>query len=466
MLFPSLTFIFVFLPIVLALYFAAFRKSRQAQNIVLLGSSLFFYAWGEPRFVFVMLLCIASNWFFALRIAAQKPKSRNAKRYVALALVFDISVLFVAKYLTFTSLAIGQMTGIDLPDPGIELPIGISFFTFQAISYVIDVYRGEKAQQSILNVAFYISFFPQLIAGPIIRYDTFASQIEGRKESVRKFATGIQRFTVGLAKKVLLANTLGLIADRAFAEGEGCILLLWLGLIAYTLQIYYDFSGYSDMALGLGKMFGFDFPENFNYPYVSKSISEFWRRWHISLGTWFRDYVYIPLGGSRVSSRLRLLVNLFIVWSLTGLWHGANWTFVVWGLLYFVLLSLEKLWPHFSKMLARFPAVGSVYTLFFVMMGWVLFRADDIGSALTYYNGLFFGEVLYDQTTLVLLQENAVFIFAAILLSTPVLQKIVARFPYKQAVSWIETAGLAILFVVSVSYIVKGFYNPFIYFNF
>ena len=283
-----------------------------------------------------------------------------------------------------------EWEGFGFDVPFIPLPIGISFFTFQAMSYVIDVYRGEPVQRSVLNVAFYISFFPQLVAGPIVRYTTFADQIKDRKESWQKFSSGIQRFVVGLGKKVLLANTCGLIADRAFESvGDASAMLLWLGLVAYTLQIYYDFSGYSDMAIGLGRMFGFEFPENFNYPYVSKSISEFWRRWHISLGTWFRDYVYFPLGGSRVATRRRLVFNLFVVWSLTGIWHGANWTFFAWGLLYFVLIAVEKVWRGFGGSLARSRVFGHAYTMFFVMMGWVVFRADGMSQALAYYAGLF-----------------------------------------------------------------------------
>ena len=344
MLFSSSTFLFAFLPIVIFIYYVFLRNHRNLQNIFLLIASLIFYAWGEVAFVFVMMLSIIANYFFGLFVS--RAKNTNKKKLpLVLSIVFNLSILFVFKYLVFTLTNINALFGANLAIPNIALPIGISFFTFQAMSYVIDVYRGEEAQKSILNVGLYISFFPQLIAGPIVRYKTVAYQILHRKESFDDFSSGVCRFIIGMGKKVLLANSLAVVADAAF-DGDianTSASFAWLGAIAYTMQIFFDFSGYSDMAIGLGKMFGFKFLENFDYPYISGSITEFWRRWHISLGSWFRDYVYFPLGGSRVKSKGRLIFNLFVVWLLTGIWHGANWTFIIWGLMYFVLLVIEKL---------------------------------------------------------------------------------------------------------------------------
>ena len=383
MLFSSTIFVFLFLPMVLIFYYGIFRNSRKLKNIFLLLASLFFYAWGEPTFVLVMIMSIICNYYFGLQVDKYKNNTKKAKSIIVIMLIFNLTIMFIFKYLMFTLTNIKYLTGLNFNIPNIALQIGISFFTFQAISYVIDVYRGNgKVQKNPLNVGLYISFFPQLIAGPIIRYETIAEQIENRHENFEDFSKGTCRFIIGLGKKMLLANTLALVADYAFSvkSGELSVVMAWLGALAYTFQIFFDFSGYSDMAIGLGLMFGFKFLENFNYPYISKSISEFWRRWHISLGTWFRDYVYFPLGGSRVSSKKRLVFNLFVVWSLTGLWHGANWTFIVWGLMYFVLITLEKL-TKFDRKLGWF---GHVYTMLFVILGWVLFRADNISYGIGY----------------------------------------------------------------------------------
>ena len=344
MLFSSSVFLFLFLPLVLIIYYLALRRWRQGQNVFLLLASLGFYAWGEPWFVLVMIASILANYGFGLWVDACKRAGRSCRAPIVAAVTANLGILFVFKYLTFT-LGILNSLGAHFVIPGIELPIGISFFTFQALSYVLDVHRGRgQVQKSPLKVGLYISFFPQLIAGPIVKYETVADQIDNRQESWADFSAGCARFIAGLGKKVLIANQVAVVADRAFNLGNGELSasFAWLGAICYTLQIYYDFSGYSDMAIGLGKMFGFHFLENFNYPYISKSITEFWRRWHISLSACFRDYVYFPLGGSRVSSKWKHIRNLFVVWLLTGVWHGANWTFIVWGLLYFVLLVLEK----------------------------------------------------------------------------------------------------------------------------
>ncbi|MBR2789403.1 MAG: MBOAT family protein, partial [Eggerthellaceae bacterium] len=328
MLFSSTTFIYLFLPTVVLLYYAVFRKSRLLQNLLLFIASLFFYAWGEPTFVFVMMASIVINWLFGLLIDRNRRAATRAKALLGVDIAFNLSLLFVFKYLTFTGSLVLACIGVDLGIPDIALPIGISFFTFQAMSYVIDVYRQKgEVQTNLLYVGLYISFFPQLIAGPIVRYETIAHEIKNRVETRDDFFDGFARFVMGLAKKVLLANCFAVLADAAFnavhAGDTVSVLFGWLGAIAYAFQIFFDFSGYSDMAIGMGRMFGFHFLENFNYPYISTSITEFWRRWHISLGTWFRDYLYIPLGGSRCSRR-RNIFNLFVVWSLTGLWHGAN----------------------------------------------------------------------------------------------------------------------------------------------
>lgn len=354
--------------------------------------------------------------------------------------------------------------------PKITLPIGISFFTFQAISYVVDVYRGHgAAQENPVNIGLYIAFFPQLIAGPIVRYETVANQMLHRKESFDKFSQGVCRFIIGMAKKMILANQMGRLADIAFGMKNTSLstAMAWMGALAYTFQILFDFSGYSDMAIGLGKMFGFDFLENFDYPYISKSITEFWRRWHISLGTWFRDYLYIPLGGNRVKTKARLIFNLFVVWLCTGLWHGANWTFIAWGLLYFILLTFEKLTGIAQK--ENLCLLRHLYTMFFVVMGWVLFRSDTISGAVSYGKTMFFGGAagIADNNAYYYFCEYAVTFALCILAALPV-KKLFGKLPEKTLV-WVERFSAVwyiALFVLSLSYMAKSSYNPFIYFNF
>ena len=408
MLFSSSVFLFLFLPAVLLVYYLPLRRWREGQNVFLLLASLFFYAWGEPWFVLVMIASILANYGFGLWVAHAQGRGRSGRPAVVCAVVLNLGLLFVFKYLMFT-LGILNRLGAAFVIPVIELPIGISFFTFQALSYVLDVQRGRgQAQRSPLKVGLYVSLFPQLIAGPIVKYETVAEQIDGRRETWADFSAGCTRFIAGLGKKVLIANQLALVADWAFLlEGAGDLTaaFAWLGSICYTFQIYYDFSGYSDMAIGLGKMFGFHFLENFNYPYISTSVTEFWRRWHISLSTWFRDYVYFPLGGSRVESRSRHIRNLFVVWLLTGIWHGANWTFVAWGLFYFVLLVLEKYaglgrgWPGWCRWL---------FTFLMVNFAWVLFRADSLLAAAHYLQAMFgltgviFGQSVTDYAAVIL----------------------------------------------------------------
>jgi len=470
MLFPSTPFLFLFLPTTLLIYYVFLRRNFKLKNIFLLVASLFFYAWGEPRFVFVMILSIAANYGFGRLV----DKNRR-KLWLALMLCFNLGILFIFKYLLFTISNMNAFWGFALPMPDIVLPIGISFFTFQAISYVLDVYRGRVVvQKNPLYVGLYIAFFPQLIAGPIVRYATIADQIETRRENFADFSSGVCRFIVGLSKKVLIANNLAIVADKAFntPSSELSMAMAWLGVISYTLQIYFDFSGYSDMAIGLGRMFGFHFEENFNYPYIAKSVSEFWRRWHISLGTWFRDYLYFPLGGSRVKSRGRLAFNLFVVWFLTGFWHGANWTFVCWGLLYFVFITVEKL-GRFDKAASRYNWLKHIYVLFVVMMGWVLFRAADIKAATAYFKTLFHlnQNQVFNDMFILYFRENIFFYAAGILFAMPFASWLAAKgknlAPALQNVcDFLRPVLYFALFFLALSFIVKDAYNPFIYFNF
>lgn len=464
MVFSTNTFLFLFLPAVLIAYYIPFvRKRRKLSNFILTAASIFFYAWGEPVYVLLMLFSILMNWAFGL-IVSKNSGTKKAKIAVALSAVINISILFVFKYLTFILKNFNLIFNKNIDTLEIALPIGISFFTFQAMSYVIDVYRGRgSAQKNPLNVALYISFFPQLIAGPIVRYETVAEEIMNRRETFDDFSSGAYRFAVGLCKKVILANNLAAVADLAFANEKPSVVMAWTGAIAYTLQIYFDFSGYSEMAIGLGRMFGFHFLENFNYPYISKSITDFWRRWHMSLGTWFRDYVYIPLGGSRVDTKTRLVFNLFVTWALTGIWHGANWTFLVWGLLYFVLLTIEKL----TKFHEKIGGFGHIYTMLFVILGWVLFRADSISAAVSYMGAMFglTSNGLCDDLILTYLSYNKVYFIFGILACFPI-QKLIKPKISEKLYNVLSVIVLAALFVISISFMVKGSYNPFIYFNF
>jgi alginate O-acetyltransferase complex protein AlgI len=468
MLFSSSIFLFLFLPFVLLVNFVL-RRSRPWQNVFLLLASLLFYAWGEPWFVLVMLGSILLNFLLGLGIDRFRDRGHRAKLLVGLAVVVNMGLIFVFKYLNFIIREANAHLGLNLVQTHIVLPIGISFFTFQALSYVIDVYRRHgKAQTNPANVALYVALFPQLIAGPIVRYETVADQIENRVESVDHVFAGIMRFIQGLAKKVLLANTLAVVADRAFDSQPAAlsVAMAWLGVLAYTFQIYFDFSGYSDMAIGLGKMMGFHFLENFNVPYISRSITEFWRRWHISLGTWFRDYLYIPLGGNRVS-RPRVFLNLFVVWLLTGIWHGANWTFIVWGLYYFVFIAMEKALGVNDRSPA-FPWARHAYTLIVVCLGWVLFRSPNIRHACQYLT-VMAGRTprgLIDADAVFYLRENVYFFICAAICSTPCGKWFSGlRLPYFVRVG-MRILLAAFLLLASLSYVVKSGYNPFIYFNF
>lgn len=482
MLFSSNVFIFIFLPGVLFVYYALLRKSRRLQNAFLCLASLFFYAWGEPKFVLVMLLSITVNWLFGILTGRSRERGdkKAAKIFVVLDVIFNLTIIFIFKYLMFAVTNINALTGSSFAVPEIALPIGISFFTFQSMSYVIDVYRGRgEYQKNIINVGLYISFFPQLIAGPIVRYETIAAEIMGRKENLDDFTEGCRRFIIGLAKKVIIANNVAMVADQAFDMLKGASFygaeglsfsMAWLGIIAYTLQIFFDFSGYSDMAIGLGRMFGFHFLENFNYPYISLSVTEFWRRWHISLGTWFRDYLYIPLGGNRTKTKARHLFNIFVVWLCTGIWHGANWTFIVWGLMYFVLLIFEK-YSGFDTRdeKGKHHFIKHVYLLLCIMIGWVIFRADSIGDAAAYLRCMFGGAKSFtDGTAAYYAREFWMFIAMGILFSMPVVPALKKRLAGREskAMDIAGAAAVLCLFLISVSYLVKSTYNPFIYFNF
>ncbi len=461
MVFSSTIFLLAFLPAVLILYYNPFFKGRTYRNIVLLLFSLFFYAWGEPINVFLMMIMIVIAW--ALGLLMEKEKYR--KMAVVLGSVSFIAVLFVFKYYTFTATQIRSLFGGGWHVTEVALPIGISFFTFQLMSYLYDIYYGmAKPQKKLLNVALYISLFPQLIAGPIVRYQQIEEDIQFRKETREDITEGFMRFVYGLGKKVLLANFVARIADSIFGtKADLSVATAWLGAIAYTLQIYYDFSGYSDMAIGLGRMFGFRFEENFNYPYIAKGITDFWRRWHISLSTWFRDYVYIPLGGNRVSKG-KWVRNLFVVWLLTGIWHGANWTFVLWGLFYFVLLLVEKL----TGMDKKLGAFTYVYTAVCVILAWVLFRSESVGSAFAYIGQMFGagGVGLVDDMFLRYLDGGKAALIPALILMFPVwpaLQKTLRKNAGGELAESLLMVGIfALCFLVTVS----TTYNPFIYFNF
>jgi len=477
MLFPSEEFLFLFLPLVLLIYYIFLRRTKQLKNIFLLLVSLYFYASGERYYLRLILFVIVVNWMAGLMITFFQNKAFLQKLVVAGAVFANLAVLGRFKYTGFVVDNLNRFLNLDLINPGIVLPIGISFFTFQGMSYTIDVYRGRgQVQKNPLNVGLYVSFFPQLIAGPIVRYETVAEQIDHRKENLDDFTKGICRFIIGLGKKVLIANNMGLVADTVFGtiigkEFHASVAAAWLGAVSYTLQIFFDFAGYSDMAIGLGRMFGFHFEENFNYPYISKSVSEFWRRWHISLQTWFRDYVYFPLGGSRVKSKARLVFNLFVVWGLTGIWHGANWTFIAWGLMYFVLLTLEKL-AGFGKKLDKghggAAVIGHLYTMLFVVLGWVLFRADNIGQALIYMKAMFgIGAAgLMDAGVGALLVNNWYYYAAALIGCVPLVKQMDGKWAGKVWWDVIYAAFLILVLALSAAYILNHSYNPFIYFNF
>ena len=474
MLFSSNTFLLYFLPLLVFLYFLVPKKRLPVRNLVLLAFSLVFYAYGGVRYLFLLLISILVNYLGGLGVGL--PKGKGLRRlFLVLTLTVNLGLLGYFKYAGFFSQILADL-GFGVKVLKVVLPIGISFFTFQGASYVIDVYRGDTGiQKNPLNVALYVSLFPQLVAGPIVRYRTIEGEITRRETGILDFSDGLTRFLFGFGKKMLLANPMGTVADGVFAQVGSDLFstpLSWLGAVAYTLQIYFDFSAYSDMAIGLGRMFGFHFLENFNYPYVAGSVTEFWRRWHISLSTWFRDYVYIPLGGNR-RGKARQIFNLMVVWALTGLWHGANWTFIFWGLYYGVLLILEKF--VLAKALSKVPALlRHLITLGIVTVGWVIFRSDSLALALRYLGTMFDGSSWRaDQTVFYLAVYWPEFLLCAIccLPIKPALQKFLDRKKETSALAY-YTAGLfpkltaAAVFFLGYLKLVTGSYNPFIYFQF
>lgn len=466
MLFSSIPFLYYFLAAVFLLYFTVPGKIK---NLVLLFSSLFFYTWGEVRYVVLMILAIVIGYVFGLLIEkSSTPKQR--KLFLILAIISSVGMLGYFKYADFFVANFNAATGLHVPLLKVALPIGISFYTFQIMSYVVDVYRGTaKVQYNPFSLATYISMFPQLIAGPIVRYADVAEQLEHRVHSVDKAALGIRRFVIGLSKKILIANALGELCEVFKASGEKAVVFYWLYAIAFTLHIYYDFSGYSDMAIGLGKIFGFDFIENFNYPYISKSITEFWRRWHMSLGSWFRDYVYIPLGGNRVS-KPRWLFNILVVWFLTGFWHGASWNFIVWGLYFAVILMLEKLW--LLPVLEKSGPFKHIYVLFLVIISFVIFNAADMSEAFAYIGGMFgAGEIpLISPEAVYYLRSNLFVILIAVLGAMPLCKILFGKLEQTKVggmiVAVLEPVALIILMLLCTAFLVDGSFNPFLYFRF
>lgn len=470
MLFSSITFLFIFLPLVLFVYYILLRKTEY-RNYWLLIVSLCFYAWGEPVYVFLMLASIIGNYLLGLWMA--KTQGQTQRQLILLvSVILNLGILFYFKYYDFVVKNLNTFLGFHLSQRYLPLPIGISFFTFQAMSYVIDLYRKTTpVQKNPCYLALYISFFPQLIAGPIVRYNTIEKQICSRTVSLDSFEAGICRFLQGLFKKILLANVLAVTAEQVFglaSERSLPLVTAWLGALAYTFQIYFDFSGYSDMAIGLGKMFGFEFEENFRHPYISRSVSEFWNRWHISLGQWFRDYVYFPLGGSRVN-RKKLVRNLAVVWLLTGIWHGAAWRFIIWGVLYGIIITVEKLTGFPKKAKNPVVIVGySLITFLLVVMGWVLFGAADLRSALYQLSSMFgIGSLgLWDTYSAFILQEYGIYFLVAALFSTPIPITLIGKLQ-KNAVYDLAKACIYILMLlIAVSYLLMNAHNPFIYFNF
>lgn len=466
MYFSSLLFLFVFVPAVLVIYYALPRKLR---NGFLLLSNLVFYGWGEPVLILIMLVSILTNYICGLFIEKYYNNQKRRKVFLVLSLVISLGLLGIFKYAGFVSDMLRQLPPfVFMPKINLPLPIGISFYTFQTISYTIDVYRGStKAQKNIVSFGTYVSFFPQLIAGPIVRYVDIAGMLESRKENLNQFADGVKLFIAGLSKKVLIANQMGVLWDLLRAElHTGGVLGAWTGIIAFAFQIYFDFSGYSDMARGLGKMFGFEFLENFNYPYISKSITEFWRRWHISLSTWFRDYVYIPLGGNR-RKNLKVIFNLFVVWGLTGLWHGASFNFLIWGLYYFVLLVMEKY--IYGKYLEQAPVcLRRIYALFFILIGWTIFYFEDWEQLIQCFKSMFTlgdGGIGSIDAVSIILSYLPVLLSAAVA-SLPVWQTVYIKIKNRKVVAVLEVVFCLILLILCCASLVNQSYNPFLYFRF
>ncbi|WP_353655101.1 MBOAT family protein [Clostridium sp. WB02_MRS01] len=467
MVFSSITFLYYFLPLVIGLYFVCPKKLK---NGVLLFSSLIFYGWGELKYIIFMVLSIVVNYILGLLIERHSG-SAWGKRWLIVSVVFSLGMLGYFKYVDFFIENVNSLTGLSVPLLKVVLPIGISFYTFQILSYTIDVYRkSTKAQKNLLSLATYVAFFPQLIAGPIVRYTDIAKALDSREHSLMKIRIGIRRFLFGISKKVLIANSLGELC-KIFADSqERNVLFYWLYAVAFTLQIYFDFSGYSDMAIGLGKVFGFDFQENFNYPFISQSITEFWRRWHMSLGTWFRDYLYIPLGGNRVG-KMRWLFNIFLVWMLTGLWHGAAWNFVIWGMLFAVLLMIEKLW--LGSFLKKMPkSISHLYVMLLVIISFVIFDAPDLSTSAERIRSMFgmSGLPFTGVQSVYYLRSYLIIFVLAIIGSTDLPKRIIGRIrktPFGSiALTGAEPVVCVVLLLLTTAYLIDASFNPFLYFRF
>lgn len=465
MLFTSISFLYYFLPALIIIYFITPKKYK---NIILLISSLLFYFYGEPKYVFLMIAEIIIAYIGAILIDKYKNQSKNI---LITTLFIHVFLLIIFKYTDFIIQTINDISNANIKLLNIALPIGISFYTFQIISYIIDVYNGKvNVQKNIIKLATYVSLFPQLVAGPIVRYQTVEKELDDRVHSFNNFAYGIRRFTIGLAKKVLIANALGELCSKAFLADEKTVVFFWIFGISYMLQLYFDFSAYSDMAIGLGRIFGFHFPENFNYPYISKSITEFWRRWHISLSTWFKDYVYISLGGNR-EGKYKQIRNILIVWLLTGIWHGANWTFLIWGLLFGIILIIEKIW--LNKFMEKLPSfIRRIYVLFIVMILFIIFNSDNMSVALTNIKGLFGmnEEAFVNDYTLHYLKSYLPVLIIALLGSTPFIKILIDKLRKNKYVNNIinilEPILIVVILVVVTSYLIDNSYNPFLYFRF
>ena len=467
MLFSSIPFLFWFLPGVLILYAAA---PEALKNTVLLLSSLFFYGWGEPRYVIWMMLAILMAYLFGLLIERYQNVPKLSRLFLALSVSSSLLMLDYFKYADFFIRNVNAVTGCTISLLNITLPIGISFYTFQILSYTVDVYRQDvKAQRNLIDLAAYVALFPQLIAGPIVRYSDVAEQLKGRIHTMDKTAQGIRRFILGLGKKILIANLLGELCSIFRTSDDKSVLFFWLYAVAYTLHVYFDFSGYSDMAIGLGKLFGFDFLENFNYPFISKSMTEFWRRWHMSLGTWFRDYVYIPLGGSRVSVP-RHLFNIFLVWMLTGFWHGAAWNFVIWGLYFALLLILEKVW--LLEILKKSHVLNRIYVLTAAVISFVIFDATDMSQAFSYLKAMFGagGYPLISVECIYYFRSYFVVLMIALLGATPIPKSFCRQLQQRKmgtaVMLFAEPLVLSALLLICTAFLVDGSFNPFLYFRF
>ncbi len=462
MIFSGIVFLYIFLPCVLTVYFIVPKKFR---NFVLLLSGLVFYAWGEPKYVFLMLAAIIFNFLCGIIIGRNRLR-KTAKVFLILSVAANLSMLGYFKYADFFTENFNLAFGTEIPLLKIALPVGISFYTFQILSYVVDVYRGTvPAQKNIINLGAYVVMFPQLVAGPIVRYADVNNALISRNHSTEKTAVGIRRFVIGLSKKVIIADSFGKLCEIFRSSDEKSVLFYWLYAVAFTLQIYYDFSGYSDMAIGLGKIFGFDFPENFDYPYISRSVTEFWRRWHRSLGTWFKDYLYIPLGGSRTTT-VKKIRNILTVWLATGLWHGADWNFLIWGLYFAVLLITEKVWLY--KHLEKSVVLSRIYLLFIVVIGFVIFNAQSLTELMAYLSAMFgAGNIPFVSDELFYyLKSYFVLLVLGIIGSTPAVKRISAGFSRFRISSVAEPVLTAILLIVSTAFIADSSFSPFLYFRF